>query len=218
MLLTATIQDITAVTGDPAYDPNPGDIRNAVARFVNRDAGDALLCTAPIGLVSSLDSKTGAISCSTTLSSGSSGSQQYTIGIIVGGYYLRNNSADDTVLTVSQAIPGMITGGGYLKMFDPTKSIGQYPGDTNQKTNFGFNVKYNNSGKNLQGNLNFIIRSGGRVYQVKSNSMNSRDYTLKLRIHNRESLPCQFHKQGQPDRYHQSAQPDRARRQSQHDC
>ena len=41
------------------------------------------------------------------------------------------------------------------------------------KTNFGFNVKYNNTGKNLQGNLNFIIRSGSRIYQIKSNAMNS---------------------------------------------
>jgi PKD domain/Putative Ig domain len=35
--LSATIQDITAVTGDPAFDPDAGDIRNATATFVDRD-------------------------------------------------------------------------------------------------------------------------------------------------------------------------------------
>jgi hypothetical protein len=179
VLLTATIQDITAVPADLAYDANPGDIRKAVARFVNRDASDAFLCSAPIGLVTPGDLKTGTLSCSTTLTSGTGGSTQYTIGIIVDdynaqkSYYIRNASTDDQVVTVSQLVPGMITGGGYLQMYTPTKSVGQYPGDAGLKTNFGFNVKNNKTGKNLQGNLNFIIRSGGKVYQIKANAMDS---------------------------------------------
>jgi len=185
VLLTATVQDITAVLGDPAWDPNPGDIRNAVVRFVNRDNNNSLLCTAPVGLVNPLDTKTGRISCSVTLSSGTTGSQSYTVGIIVDdfnnnkSYYIRNSSVDNAVVTVSQAVPGMITGGGYLQMDSPnTKSAGQYPGTAGLKTNFGFNVKYNKSGKNLQGNLNFIIRSGGRVYQIKANAMDSLGISL----------------------------------------
>src|SRR5262249_5191628 len=39
--------------------------------------------------------------------------------------------------------------------------------------NFGFNVKYNKQGTNLQGNMNTIIRNNGRVYQIKGNSMTS---------------------------------------------
>jgi len=177
VLLTATIQDITAVTGGPAYDAYPGDIRKAVARFVDRGNSNATLCTAPIGLVNSADLKTGTISCNFSGDVGSASSVPYTIGIIVDdysaqkSYYIRNASTDNQVVTISQAIPGMITGGGYLQMFTPTKSNGQYPGTAGLKTNFGFNVKYNKTGKSLQGNLNFIIRSGGRVYQVKANSM-----------------------------------------------
>ncbi len=185
MLLTATIQDITAV--DPSQSPPkpdnyPGDIRNAVARFVDRNNGNTL-CTAPIGLVNPADTKTGTISCTFSGDVGSTSSAQYAVGIIVDdylnqkSYYIRNDSADDEVVTVSQAIPGMITGGGYLKMYDPTKSAGQYAGTANMKTNFGFNVKYSKTGKNLQGNLNFIIRSGGRVYQIKSNSMSTLSLT-----------------------------------------
>jgi hypothetical protein len=59
--LAATIQDITAV--DPTQSaPNPiampGDIRKATVTFVNRDASNATLCTATIGLVNPADTKT----------------------------------------------------------------------------------------------------------------------------------------------------------------
>lgn len=51
-------------------------------------------------------------------------------------------------------------------------------GDAGTKNNFGFNVKYNKSRTNLQGNINTIIRrteSDGilHVYQIKGNSMTS---------------------------------------------
>src|SRR3989442_307540 len=82
--LIATIQDITAVTGDPAYDAYPGDIRNATLTFVNRDASNATLCTAPVLLVNSSDPKTGSVTCTFTGSVGSSGSTQYTVGIVLG--------------------------------------------------------------------------------------------------------------------------------------
>ena len=49
----------------------------------------------------------------------------------------------------------------------------QVAGDAGRKTNFGFNVKYNKSGTNLQGNINIIIRKGAEVYQFKSNSLAS---------------------------------------------
>ena len=42
----------------------------------------------------------------------------------------------------------------------------------NLKSNFGFNVKYNSSGKNLQGRVNVVVRGAdGRVYQIKGNVM-----------------------------------------------
>ncbi len=179
--LIATIQDITAVTGDPAWDNYPGDIRNATVTFVNRDASNAPLCTASVLLVNSSDSKTGSVTCTFTGTVGSSGSTQYTVGIVVGGvtvpsgYYTRNASTDDTVVTISQVGAGMITGGGYLVM---QNSAGTIAGDQGTKNNFGFNVKYNKSGTNLQGNVNSIVRRKGsdgvqHVYQIKGNSMSS---------------------------------------------
>ena len=50
---------------------------------------------------------------------------------------------------------------------------GEYASDAGTKTNFGFNVKFNKRMTNLQGHVNIIIRSGGRVYQIKANAMHS---------------------------------------------
>ena len=63
-----------------------------------------------------------------------------------------------------------ITGGGYLVM---SSSSGLYPGTAGSKANFGYNVKYNKNGTNLQGSVNIIVRSGGRVYQIKGTTISS---------------------------------------------
>jgi large repetitive protein len=177
--LAATIQDITAVTGDPAHDDYPGDIRNATVTFVNRDANNAVLGTAPIGLVNLGDIKVGTATTNVTMTVGSCSTppcaQSYTIGIIVSGHYTRNSSDDNTVITVAQPGTNFISGGGYVAL---TNSGGVKAGDAGSKNNFGLNVKYNKSGSNLQGNINTIIRrteSDGiqHVYQIKGNSMTS---------------------------------------------
>ncbi|TMD34949.1 MAG: hypothetical protein E6I95_04810, partial [Chloroflexi bacterium] len=172
--LAATIKDITALgPTDSAYDAYPGDIRNATVTFVNRDAGGAVLCTASVGLVSLSDPTVGTATCTSTplTASSTAGGTPYRIGIIVGGYYTRNSPMyDDMVINVYIPQSNFITGGGYLIN---SSSAGQYPGAPGQRTNFGFNVKYNKSGTNLQGNINVIIRNNGRVYQIKGNSMTS---------------------------------------------
>src|SRR5262249_57131215 len=83
----------------------------------------------------------------------------------------RDSSSDDAVVTVSLPYgTGFITGGGYLVA---QASAGQYAASAGTKENFGFNVKFNKSGTNLQGNFNALVRKDGHVYQIKSNSMNS---------------------------------------------
>ena len=84
-----------------------------------------------------------------------------------------------------------------------TNTYGQHPGTAGAKTNLGFNVKYNKSGSNLQGNMNIIDRSSGRVYQIKATSMTSLgiqycqadssgnvDATQLVLDHAREELSC----------------------------
>lgn len=170
--LAATVQDITAI--DPSGDPEQGDIRNATLTFVNRDSG-VPLCTARIGLLYPSDSKTGTTTCNWDLTI-TGDSQSFTIGIVVAGYYTRDVSADNTVVTVAKPLAGsFITGGGYLLL---SKSAGQKAADAGTKNNFGFNIKYNKSGRNLQGNINTIFRRTEmdgilHTYQVKGNVMNS---------------------------------------------
>jgi hypothetical protein len=161
--LSATITD--------AADGSRGDIRNAKVTFTNMAGSPYPGCSnLPVGLVTTGDTTVGAATCNTAIPFGTSGSTQYDIRILVNGHYVDNNTAENSVVTVSQATSGMITGGGYLVN---TNSGGQYAADAGQKTNFGFNVKYNKSNTNLQSNINTIIRRGGRVYQIKGNSMTS---------------------------------------------
>jgi hypothetical protein len=168
--LTATVKDITAVSGDPQYDPYGGDIRNATVSFVNRDTNTTLCSGLKPALVNSSDTTIGTVTCQVTLAAGSSSATQYTIGIVVGGYYSDNSPTEDSIIDVAQPLAtNFITGGGYL--VNPTNTAGTYAGDANQKTNFGFNVKYNKGGTNLQGNVNIIVRKGGHVYQFKANSL-----------------------------------------------
>lgn len=169
--LAATIQDIS-VTADANGDTYAGDIRKATMKFVDR-ANGATLCSATIGLVSASDTRTGVATCNATLSVGSCPSapcsQQYTVGVVVDGYYV-NGADGDSVVTIAQPGNGFITGGGYLSL---VSSAGEVAGGVGTRNNFGFNVKYNKQKTNLQGNINTIIRRNGRVYQIKGNSMTS---------------------------------------------
>ena len=107
---------------------------------------------------------------------GNQDSQSFTVGIIVDtGYYYRNSSEDDTLVTVYVPVGDFITGGGYII---PYASAGQYASTDGLKTNFGFNVKYNKKGKKLKGHMNIIFRrleSDGivHIYQIKSNAVES---------------------------------------------
>jgi hypothetical protein len=173
--LQATVQDITAVTVDPATDPNAGDIRNARLSFNSADTTLPNSCKnlTPV-LVNPSDPKTGVVSCTATVDIGASDSKQFTIDMMVDNYYTRYDQYDDTVITVSKPFTGFVTGGGYVIN---TSSAGQYAATPGSRTNFGMNVKNNKTGKNLQGNLNVILRrlEGGvwKTYQIKSNQTDS---------------------------------------------
>jgi HYR domain len=166
--LSATIKDISSVD---ASDTNAGDIRNARVTFINRDTNTVIASNVPVGLVSAGDTTVGTATYNWNINIGSADSANYTVGVIVTNYYTRNASDDNSIVTVSKPIgTNFITGGGYLVL---TSSSGLYFGEVGSKNNFGFNVKYNKGGTNLQGNLNVIVRNGGRVYQIKANSMTS---------------------------------------------
>jgi hypothetical protein len=178
--IRATIQDPTALpSSDSRHDDSAGDIRTATVRFVAKDAGAGftmgqVICTATLTLVNAGDTKTASATCPTnpTFNIGNQDSDSVTLGIVVGGNYLEDTQQDDSVITVSKPYASQfITGGGYLVLDSTT--AGTYKGDVGSKTNFGFNVKYNNKGTNLQGHLNTIIRKNGHLYQVKANNLST---------------------------------------------
>jgi hypothetical protein len=170
--LSATIRDITAETGDAAYDAFAGDIRNATVTFINRDTNTVIASNLPVGLVSAGDLRVATALYNWTVNLGSADSTDITIGIIVGNYYSRNAATENTLVTVSKPLgTNFITGGGSIVL---QNSAGTNAGAAGLRSNFGFSVKYISGGKNLQGSVNVIVRAAdGKVYQIKGNSMTS---------------------------------------------
>jgi hypothetical protein len=160
VLLSATIQDITAVL--PGSDPDQGDIRNATVTFIDRES-NLPIATVPVSLVNPLDVKTGTASYSWNVDLGAGDGQTFMIGIVVGSHYVRNAGQDNTIVTVKKATPGSIGGGGYLVN---TASHGLIAGTTGLQTDFGMDVTFDKALTNLQGNVDVIVRSNGLVYQI----------------------------------------------------
>ena len=135
----------------------------------------------PVGLVTPgvLTNGLSATTQSHTLNTNEAGSGGKIFQVWVGAsdHY---TGADAGPTPVTLALPGQdfVTGGGNLVL---TNSAGTYAGTLNSKMNFGFTLKWNKSGKNLQGNINIVFRKWQlyngvwqwRVYQAKSNAINS---------------------------------------------
>ncbi len=168
--LRSTVRDITGVPDDEAYDPWPGDIRQATVRWVDRDpAPETPLCPAPVDRpvdavfadfnVFNLATSVGVASCTWSAFLGTANARTYTVGTVVNRYYTRNEGTDDIAVTIVRPLNESITGGGYVV---PTQSTGTYASTPGTHANFGFNVKFNKKNTNLQGSVNLIVRSEWR--------------------------------------------------------
>ncbi|ALI98451.1 pectinesterase family protein [Rufibacter tibetensis] len=173
--LSATIQDISA-TGDAAGDVHPGDISKAKVRFVNRETNTAISDWLSVVLVNNADKLTGTAVYNWATTTGASDAADYTIGIEVdNGPYFRNSAADNVTVLVAKPLNDFVVGAGAIST---SNSKGQYAADAGAKIHFAANVKYNKSGKNLQGRVNVIFSRTeadgiAHVYQLKGNVMNS---------------------------------------------
>jgi autotransporter-associated beta strand protein len=171
--LSATIRDITAEATASSTDPFAGDISNAKVTFINRNT-NTVIATVPVSLVNTQDTKAGTATYNWPVDIGTSNAKDFTIGVQVNGYYQRNVSEDNTIVTVSKSLKEFVSGGGYIQL---TRSAGEKAGDAGSKNNFGFNVKFDRRSRNLQGNFNTIIRrteaDGLHVYQVTGNILNT---------------------------------------------
>jgi hypothetical protein len=166
-----------------------GDIRNAVAKF--RENSGALGVNGPVlgeadsipfGLIFPGNFQEGiaATQFSDVLNNAEAtgGGKIYNVWVGGGNYYCGGMATGDYI-PVTLAMPGQdfITGGGYTIFTANNPSAGTYAGTVGQRMNFGFVMKWNPSGKNLQGQVNVIYRrivnGVTRLYQIKSNAINS---------------------------------------------
>jgi len=166
--LRVTIQDISAAL--PGEDPDAGDVTHATVTFMNRDTNTIIAEQVPVTWLDPEDPTTGTAGYDWTVDLGNQDAESYTIGVIIDGFYGRDSALDNTVVTVSKPLQNFITGGGYLIN---QSSAGLYAGDVGERTNFGFNVKFNKQLTNIQGKVNLIIRQQGHVYQIRTNSTES---------------------------------------------
>ena len=103
--LQAVIVDMTTV--DPASDSDAGNITKALVSFVNRNNGSIIAENVPVVLLDPEDITTGVAGYKWAVDIGSQDSASFIFGIIVNGYYTRDNSDDNTIVTVSR-IPELI--------------------------------------------------------------------------------------------------------------
>jgi hypothetical protein len=162
-----------------------GDIRNATLTFSNGGIPGTTLSVPdlPVGLINPGEFQEGVAVTdfmhTLTGSNCSSGGETFEVWVSAGGYYTGQTS-DLTLVTL--ALPGseFVTGGGHVVLGN--NSAGTYAGTAGSKMNFGFNMKWNPSGKNLQGNINVIFRryvnGEWRKYQIRSNKINSMAVSL----------------------------------------
>ncbi|PKP46131.1 MAG: hypothetical protein CVT94_15715 [Bacteroidetes bacterium HGW-Bacteroidetes-11] len=157
-----------------------GDIRNATLTFSNGGIPGTILSVPdlPVGLINPGEFQEGVAVTDFmhTLTGGncSSGGETFEVWVSAGGYY---TGATSDLTLVTLALPGseFVTGGGHVVLGN--NSAGTYAGTSGSKMNFGFNMKWNPSGRNLQGNINVIFRryvnGEWKKYQIRSNKINS---------------------------------------------
>ncbi len=170
---TATVRFQVVVTEDA--DGSLGDVRNATVKFyVNDAATNAPVAGSPFTAVmdpgSTATQATFYYDYVVTLSS-SNLCKTFDVSWVVNNYYTNANCDDQsTQVTVAAPSDDFSAGGGYIILTSNAYGPNVAPGGiASGKNNWGYNVKWNKSLTNLQGNFNTIIRRNGRTYHVKSN-------------------------------------------------
>lgn len=175
---------LLAFTITQESDGFPGDIRNAYVMFYQSSSTsiEPISPLIPVGLVDPNDKSFGTAVFEWKYNLGTLQSNTVSVFAVVTGGYFRNNPACFGLTPITIYKPGteFIAGGGYLMLEKPSGTI---QADVPSKNNFGFNVKYNKKGTNLQGNINTIVRktilntATGEYelhdYQVKGNVLSS---------------------------------------------
>jgi len=163
-VLNAEVEELVPdATGNTAL---PGDIKNAIATLtltpVGPGSSETSVCTAlNAPPADAYGAAGGVLEISCAFDDVPVNVYQVTleIGSDTDGVYYRG--ADNDVLTVFDPSLGFVTGGGWF----------HWP-DTEDRTTYGVNAKYNKKGNNVLGSL-LLIRHlpDGTMYRIKSNAL-----------------------------------------------
>ena len=173
---TSTVANVEYIaTLTDTADGSRGVVTNAQARFT----GGTSPRTVPVtlltpGVFTVGTARTGIHTETLSQSEFSNGGKTFEMNVTAeGGFYTGQNNPP-TLITV--AVPGadFVNGGGSLVM---AQSVGTFAATAGSRMNFGFTMRWNQSGRNIKGQANIIFRrlvSGGwRTYQIKSNAINT---------------------------------------------
>ncbi|HVK37364.1 MAG TPA: MBG domain-containing protein, partial [Candidatus Kapabacteria bacterium] len=189
----ATTKAATLSLSASAIDPDdasPGRIQNATVDFLKDSPSGSVINSAAedveVGFVNTGDTINGianAESFSYTLSNSevADGGAIIEVYPVARGEYYTGAAAQPGVIAIVMPGADYVNGGGYMVIGNTngtTTSAGTYAANAGSKMNFGFTMKYTQSGRNLKGKANIIFRrteSDGVVhtYQIKSNAVNS---------------------------------------------
>jgi hypothetical protein len=152
-------------------DGKAGDLHNARVSFVDRDTNQVIAANLPVTFTGS-NYTLGAVDYNWPVTvnptpskkSDGSNSKSVTLATVVGGSYVRNATADDTIVMVAETASKIVSGGGYLTITAPGGSMAP---DLNSRFNFSFNVIYKGGGTVTGGFIRLIVRSGGKVLRFR---------------------------------------------------
>jgi hypothetical protein len=169
--LRATVRDISVVPGVIPPDIEPGDITHATVTFVDRTT-NAVLCTAPVVRIFAGNDTTGGASCTANFATpGANASWPFTVGMVVGGWYIRDAAADNVLVTVLKPSSNYIHGSGAVKALSSagsfTPAVGSPVSFDNKPIGFGVDLKK----FEFDGAVTFT--SGGRTYRATITSVDS---------------------------------------------
>ncbi|MBM3176819.1 MAG: fibronectin type III domain-containing protein [Bacteroidetes bacterium] len=168
----ATISMKTSV--QDALDNSNGDIRNSMIQFMDAETGKSISIGTllPVTLENSSDLTKGSTTYNFEQQLNNQPGRQWLVWPKASNYYKGDDRLNMNILTLG--VPGLefLSGSGFIIQ---QNSTGALAGTAGQKMNFGFHMKWNNSGQNLQGQLNILYRriENGvtRLYLIKSNAI-----------------------------------------------
>ncbi|MFM7931110.1 MAG: hypothetical protein ACKO9Q_25660, partial [Pirellula sp.] len=155
-------------------DPSGVGLVGASVTFIDTLTNRILAANIPVSVVAGAPS-TGTANTFVTLSTGTYGAQLYNVKVVVTGNYDNADQLSDSSAMISVTKPAGTETISATGIFEKSSGVaGVYGVQVTGDTSFAVDLKYNKSGKNLQGKVELLLPVGnGDVISIKSNALNS---------------------------------------------